>query len=49
MEWPAHLPMVGVGGVSAKVLVGHCWSSHPFSFKLNLKKLLFGAKDSFRC
>ena len=33
----------------AKVLDVHCWSSHPFSFKLNLKKLLFAAKYSFRC
>ena len=33
----------------AKVLDIHCWSSHPFSFKLNLKKLFFRAKYNFRC
>ena len=32
-----------------KVLYAHCWSLHPFSFKLNFKKLLVGAKYNFRC
>ena len=31
-----------------KVLNAHCWSSRPFSFKLNLKKLLFRIKYSFK-
>ena len=31
-----------------KVLDAHIWSSYHFSFKLNLKKLFFGAKYNFR-